>query len=169
MTAVLWVFPSAAAASPNLALAANGGSATASSTWTYSGAPSTLIDGVVQSSGWWSDHPSGSKPAWAQVAWEDAQTLNRVVLRMPVIWGGASVGDRTFGELLLQYWDGDSWEAVDATGNPIQDWLIPTTDDGSQVKELEFTAITTTKIRVYYTEANAGGDAGLEEIQAYGP
>ncbi|MBJ7332684.1 MAG: hypothetical protein JHC95_22510, partial [Solirubrobacteraceae bacterium] len=156
-------------ADTNYALVGNGGEVTVSSLWTYSGAPGTLNNGVDQAGGIWQDHPSGEKPAWAQVTWGSEQTLNRIGLRVPIIWGGASVGELTFGEIVVQFWDGDSWEDIDAAGNPIEDWLMPTIDDGSQVKSLSFDPIATTKIRIRFNEANSSGDAAFEEIEAYGP
>lgn len=155
--------PAAAAANPNLALPSNGGIVSASSEY-WSAA--YLTDG--SRSGHWADVPGGPEPAWAQVRWEAPQRLSKVVLRMPVVSSSLSAAVRTFGELRVQFWDGSAWVDVDAVGNPIEDWLIPTVDDGSQVKTLVFDDVQTTKIRVLFVEGNATSDAGLEEIEAWG-
>jgi hypothetical protein len=150
----------------NVALAANGGSASASSE-TIAGSAAGLNDGVRQTSGWWTDSRSSSDTGWAQIAWANPQTLAKIVVRMPVVWFGASVEERTFGLLRVQYWDGTSWIDVDATGNPIVNWTIPVTDDGTQIRSFEIDPISTTKIRVYFERDNSTGDAGLEEIEAW--
>lgn len=161
---------SASSSSVDLALSANGGVASASSTLGVGGELSTLIDGVRQggSGGWWADDPSGPEPAWAQVEWASEQTLGRVVLRMPVVTKSVGVGERTFGETVVQFWNGDSWQPIAADGNPIENWVAPTTDDGSQVRTLQFDAVSTSKIRVLFVVPNSASDAGLEEIEAYG-
>lgn len=162
--AVALIAPSLASGAPNLASPANGGVVSASSEYWSAAA---LTDGVRQTEGYWADAPWGPKPAWAQVRWDEPQRLTTIILRMPVISGDVPSGERLFGSLRVEYWDGDDWRLVDAPGNPILDWAIPEVDDGSQVKTLTFAEITTTKIRVYFEQANSRGDAGLEEIEAW--
>lgn len=152
----------------NAALAAAGGRVISSSEY---GPAAALNNGVVDWSGWWTADPwSGPKPDWAGIQWGTARTLSRIVVRMPVVPWGHSVEERTFGELVVQQWDGDSWEDVDVPGNPIEEWTIPTTDapDGSEVRGFELAApLTTTRIRVLFVRGNVFDHAGLEEIEAW--
>jgi hypothetical protein len=151
----------------NVALAANGGRAIASSSWA-GGSLAALNDGVVQTSGYWASDPWASTPPhWAGISWSTPRTLSRVVIRMPVVPPVHSVPVRTFGELRLQSWDGSRWEDVASAGNPIEAWLIPTVDDGTQIRTLSFAPLTTAAIRILFVTANSVGDAGLEEIEAW--
>lgn len=161
-------YPSSYRCPRNAALATAGGTAISSSEY---GPSAALNNGVVDWSGWWTADPwSGPKPDWAGIQWGTTRTLSRIVVRMPVVPWGHSVEERTFGELVLQQWDGNSWEDVDVGGNPIEDWTIPTTDapDGSEVRAFELAApLTTTRIRVLFVRGNVFDHAGLEEIEAW--
>jgi hypothetical protein len=150
---------------PNLAL---DGAVTVSSE--LGGYPaSALNDGVQQTrSGYWNDATNGQYPDWAQIAWAQPQAVSYVVVRMPVA-DHLTEAQRTTGALRLQHWDGTAgeWRDVPAAGNPVSDWVAPTTADGSEARAFAFDAVTTDRIRVVVEEGNVDGWSYVEEIEAY--
>lgn len=74
--------------STNVALASNGGVASASSTYTGPGvnfAPAAANDGDAAGTGWgsgggWNDNTGGTWPDWLQVTFNGQKTIDRVVV-----------------------------------------------------------------------------------------
>src|SRR5581483_7567231 len=69
----------------NVALAANGGGATASSTWGPSFPASTVVDGRRSGKNWgvyagWADGTSGAFPDWMQIQFAGKKTIDHVVV-----------------------------------------------------------------------------------------
>lgn len=83
------------------------------------------------------------------------------------------LGSRTLGNITLQYKDGSgNYQTITTTNgqaNPVSTWIGPTSDDGTQIKEFQFNAVTTQAIRVTIGTANSEGWTYMEEIQVYGP
>ncbi|MDO8211371.1 hypothetical protein [Conexibacter sp. CPCC 206217] len=162
----------------NLALASNGGIATASTTNSNGLYPVRGVnDGVAQTSGglgFWSDDTSRVFPDWVQISWADPVVLNRLVFRIPVVSPSLPVGIRTLARTRIQYWDEARSDWVDVVGrsgqdNPILDWIAPlATADGSERREFTIPEITTTKIRAVIEDGATDGASWMEEIEAYG-
>ena len=87
-----------AAEPPNLALPANGGSATASGAL-GSYPVAAVNDGRRQTtSGYWNDDTQNVFPDWVQVGWASARQVSKVVLRLPVA-GHLTAAQRTMARL----------------------------------------------------------------------
>jgi hypothetical protein len=154
---------------PNLAAAANGGSASASSA--LAGYPVAAVnDGHVQeASGYWNDATRATFPDTVQVAWASARTVDKVVLRMPVV-SYLSTSARTQPNLTLQYVDGSTWRDVAPTNgepNPVTGWVVPATATGAEQRTFRFAPLSTTALRVRFDAGNADGWTFLEELQAF--
>ncbi|MDR6550787.1 polysaccharide lyase family 8 super-sandwich domain-containing protein [Paenibacillus qinlingensis] len=121
------------------------------------------VDGIknVQSSRWLSTNTA--EPHWFQLDWPSSKTISNVK-----IWSGSTSGpDWQIDTYKMQYWSGSSW--VDIPGASV----TGNTKDGmsGQYNDLSFAAVTTTKIRMYITDATTVGsnkDARLFEIEVWG-
>ncbi len=166
----------------NLALAANGGEAIASSYFpsTSPGSgwlPTALNDGRRQdfSQAYWNDGTTSVYPDWALIRWTAPRQINRIVLRAPVRTLATSVAPefRTLGRLTVQYYDATAraWVAVSgASGqpNPIVDWVVPVGADGSEIRTFDLpSTITTRRVRVWFDRGDYYGHSYLEEIEAW--
>ena len=157
---------------PDLALPANGGVASSSSlhpsgTFTVGALTNGRRDGTVN---YWNDGTQGLYPDWAKVEWRAAQTISKVVLRMPVV-PFLSAAQRTIGRVTVQYWDGSAWVAVRALSgetNPVVNWVAPTVHDGRAVKTFAIAPVSTTAVRVLFDAGNVDGWSFLEELEVYG-
>ena len=141
----------------NVAAAANGGTATASSFHSAGYAPSGAIDGNRRGDPWgggtgWNDGTPDQWPDWLQVTFAGAQTIAEVDVfslqdayktpvdptpTMPFTLYGLT-------DFEVQYWDGTEWLAVPngiISGNT-RVW-----------RRITFSPLTTTAIRVYVTNA----------------
>ncbi|HVV52295.1 MAG TPA: hypothetical protein VHO06_21680 [Polyangia bacterium] len=163
--------PAGASAAPNLALAANGGTITASSS--LSGYPATgANDGVFETTtggGYWNDNTNNSYPDTLKVSWSSAQTIGRVTLRMPVA-SNLTLGQRTVGPIEVQYLNGGTWTTIATTNgqpNPISSWVVPIAADGSQVKQFYFNPVSTTAVQVVFSRGNSDGWSYLDELEVY--
>ena len=152
----------------NVASAANGGVATASSAWV--GYPAgALVNGDRRGTpyggnGTWSDGTGNVFPDWVQVDFAAAKTIGEIdvfglqdnrsapIDPTPVLTCGGCPLDFT-----VQYWTGASWQAV-PNGVVRNNTLVWRT--------FTFAPVTTSKIRVL-VERSASGWAELAEIEAY--
>ena len=155
----------------NLALAINGGVATASSTYSSKYPPSSAIDGDRKGLKWgngggWSDGTSYASPDWIEVDFGGVKTLDEVNVfsmqddyRKPVeptptmtftLWGL-----RTFE---VQYWTGAAWVSVPGAS---------VTNNNLVWRQFLFAPITTSKIRVFITAALYGYSRVIE-VEAWG-
>ncbi|HST42401.1 MAG TPA: hypothetical protein VLK58_22975, partial [Conexibacter sp.] len=162
---------SASAAAPNLALGANGGVASASSTLArYPLAKA--VDGARPSNAdfdYWNDGTQGVYGDWLAVSWSTPRQLGHVTLRLPVL-SRLTLAQRTIGRVTLEYLDGSSWRAVTTTNgqpNPVTGWVAPRAADGSEIKQFYFAPVATRSIRVRYDGGNSDGWVFLEELEAY--
>ena len=156
----------------NVALAANGATAIASSTYDGSYAPSGAINGDRKGLPWgggggWNDATSNAWPDWLEVDFAGAKTIDEVDVfslqdnfTAPVDPTPALTFSR-FGltDFTVQYWDGTQWAAVPGgivSGNTLV-WRAVT-----------FTPLTTTRIRVLISRAS-DAFSRVTEIEAYSP
>jgi uncharacterized protein (UPF0248 family) len=156
----------AGATSPrtNVALASNGGTATASSELS---AASIAIDGVKNwaTTGAWKDATPDSYPDWLQVDFNGSKTINEIDV-FAVTDDFSNPVDPTetttftaYGitDYNVQYWNGSSWLTV--SGGNI-------TGNNKVWKKITFSAITTTKIRVVVNNAQASYSR-IVELEAW--
>lgn len=175
---LLHAAPSMAAECTNLALASNGGVASASSE--LPGYPVAALnngrrENTLQGTYLWYDDTRWEYPDWAQIEWSSARTLDRITLNAGIFQGGSGYQlpeERTLGDVRVQYWNGSTW--IDVVGrrgqdNPTGEWLSAyETADGSEIRRFDLaTPVTTTKIRALIEEGNDRGWSFLDEIEAY--
>ena len=155
----------------NVALAANGGSATASTTYSTTSYPvAALNNGDRKGLNWgagggWNDATSGVYPDWAQITFNEPKTIDEVdvftiqdVLATPI----EPTSSQTFTKygitaFDIQYWNGSGWVTVPGgsiTGNNLV-W-----------RRITFPAVTTDRIRVQ-VNASLAGYSRIVEIEAY--
>jgi hypothetical protein len=160
--------PPAAPASGNLALASNGASASASSSFGLGYPVAAIIDGERRGSNWtagggWADGTAHAAPDWVQINFGAARSIDRVVV-YTVQDNYASPAEPTdamtfaaYGivDFSVQGWDGAGWVTLGAvSGN-------------NRVKRsVAFTAFTTDRIRIVVTSALAGV-ARITEVEAW--
>src|SRR4029077_14441372 len=123
-SAQVHVTVNAPAGRANVALASNGGTATASST--YSGGsgfgPNGAIDGSRSGLPWgggggWADNTISTWPDWVEVAFTGAKTIDEVdVFSLPDGYASSppvtqSTTFTQYGltDFIVQYWDGAQW------------------------------------------------------------
>lgn len=156
----------------NVAAAANGGSATASSTYSGNYPASAAINGDRTGAGWttgnagWADGTPGSFPDSLSVQFNGAKTVDEVDVfslqdnyQSPVI-PSPSLTFSTYGvrDFHVDYWDGAAWRAIPGatvTGNNLV-W-----------RQLSFAPVTTTAIRLVIT-GSPDGWSRVIELEAYG-
>jgi hypothetical protein len=152
----------------NVALQANGGVATASSTL-GTGYPASATNngsrtGVYGSGGVWVDSTSTIYPDWVQITFNGQKTIDEIDVisgsnNMSVLPTSTSTftqnGITAFD---VQYWNGTAWVTVPGgsiTGNNLV-W-----------RQITFPAVTTDRIRVQ-VNASLGNYSRIVEIEAYG-
>jgi hypothetical protein len=154
----------------NVALAANGGVATASSTYSGSYAPGGAINGDRKGANWsagggWNDATSNTFPDWLEVDFNGSKTINEVdVFTLQDNYAAPSDPTSTMTFTLygltdfqVQYWTGTLWVTVPGG----------TVSGNNQVwRKLTFGALTTTAIRVSVTGALADFSR-IAEVEAY--
>lgn len=150
----------------NRCLATNGGTVTASSTFNSNFPASSTINGDRKGLNWangggWNN--AGSLPAWLEVAFSTSYSITKINVitlqdnyNSPVEPTTATTFS-SFGvtSYSIEYWNGSAWIVIDST-----------TGNNKVYKEFTFSAVTTTKIRVYIT-ASVDGVARLVEVEAY--
>ncbi len=154
----------------NVAAAANGAVASASSTVNSSYLPSGAINGDRKGLSWgngggWNDGTAGAFPDILQVDFAGPQTINEIDV-FTVQDNHANPVEPTLGlpftlygitDFEAQYWDGLSWAVIpggNITGNN-QVW-----------RQIGFAAIRTTKIRIYIHGA-MNSYSRITEVEAY--
>ena len=154
----------------NLALASNGGVASASSTYSSGFPVSAINDGDRVGANWesgggWNDATAGSYPDWVQVSFPVAQPLTEIDVftiqdnyKNPV----TPTASTTFSQYGItafdvQYWNGSTWVTVpngSVTGNN-KVW-----------SKFTFSPITTTAIRIQ-VDASLASYSRIIEVEAY--
>jgi hypothetical protein len=139
----------------NVALAANGGVATASSTHSAGYAASGAINGDRRGLSWgagggWNDGTANAFPDWLEVQFNGAQTIDEINV-FSVQDSYTSPADPTLGMTFslyglrnfeVQYWTGSAWAPV--PGGSV-------TSNNLVWRQFVFAPITTTRIRVFVT------------------
>lgn len=162
------VAPTTPGGAVNVALAANGATATASSTYSTDYAPRAAIDGrrsgaVRGQLGTWED-ANGSLPDWFQVTFAAPATIGQInVFSMQEAWSAPVEPTATLASYLaaedfqLQYLNGTTWTAIPG-GQVVGNKLV--------WRAVTFTPITTSAIRVNVSKV-AGGYTRLTEVEAW--
>jgi hypothetical protein len=161
------------ARSVNVALAANGAFATASSTYSLSYQASSAINGDHRGLNWgnnggWNDvPPANTFPDWLQIDFPENKTINEIhVFSLQDNYPNPSEPTESMTFSLyglsgydVQFWNGMSWTTVPGgsiTGNNLV-W-----------RKFTFAPLTTNKIRVL-TNASTDGYSRIVEVEAYTP
>jgi hypothetical protein len=164
-----WTTSGATASSTNFALAANGGVATASSTYGPGFLPSTLIDNRRSGAGWgagggWNDATAGTFPDWIEIDFNGARTIDRAVVYSvqddylnPVEpTDSMTFTLRGIRDFTVQGFDGSNWVA------------LATVSGNNLVKRsVTFTPFVTDRIRIVVTNALATWSR-ITEVEAWG-
>jgi hypothetical protein len=154
----------------NVALASNGGVATASSYLTAGYAPGGAINGDRKGLNWsngggWTDGTVNSYPDWLQIDFDGSKTIDEIDV-FGVQDNYTSPSEPTQGmtwtsyglpDFQVQWWDGASWQDVPGgkvTGNNLI-W-----------RKFTFSPVTTSKIRVVGKDA-LHGHSRVTEVEAY--
>ena len=146
----------------NVASQANGGVASASSTYSDL---SAVNDGNRKGLTWWTDNTAGAYPDWVQIAFNGTKTITEIdVVTIQDDW--ATPVDPTptltftkYGitDFQVQYWTGAAWATVPG-GTVVGNNLV--------WRQFAFPAVTTDRIRVVVT--GASGWSRINEIEAWG-
>ncbi|HKW01637.1 MAG TPA: Ig-like domain-containing protein [Vicinamibacterales bacterium] len=155
----------------NMALATNGGTALASSTYSLSYPASGAINGDRKGLNWgaggaWCDSTSNTWPDWLEVDFDGLKSIDEVdVFSMQDSYRTpseptpsmtfANYGLRTF---TVQYWNGSAW--VDVPGGAVA-------NNNLVWRQVQFAAVTTSKIRILITSA-LNLYSRVMEIEAWG-
>jgi hypothetical protein len=153
----------------DVALAANGGVASASSVWGPSFAPSGVIDNKRSGAGWgnyagWADGTSGAFPDWVQIKFAGSRSIDHVVLYSvqdnylnPVEPTDTMTGTRfVVTSFQVLGWNGSAWVTLaSVSGNN----LIKRT--------VAFSAYTTDRIRILVTGTQDGVWSRITEVEAW--
>lgn len=155
----------------NVALAANGGMASASTTLSASYPASGAINGDRRGLGWgagggWNDGTLNAYPDWLAIQFNSAKTLDEVdVFSMqdnfttPVeptpTMTFTTWGLRSFE---IQYWDGSAWVPIPGA-SVVNNNLV--------WRKVTFTPVTTTAIRLFINAA-LNGSSRVMELEAWG-
>ncbi len=159
-----------AVGSTNVALAANGGVATASSTYSsdYT-APAANNDERTgapwNNNGYWNDNTSGTFPDWLQIAFSGTKTINEIdVYSVQENYNTPSTptyamtcASYCLKDFQVQYWNGASW--VDVTGGNV-------TNNNKVWRQFYFSAVSTDRIRVY-VNATPDSWSRITEVEAW--
>jgi len=156
----------------NVALASNGATATASSSYSGGGSypASSVINGDRKGVNWgsggvWNDDTANTYPDWVQVSFNGSKSINEIdVFTLQDNYGNPSEPTEamTFSQygivdFKVQYWDGVGWTAV--SGGVV-------TGNNKVWRKFTFSSLTTDKIRVRATNA-LNSYSRVTEIEAY--
>lgn len=135
----------------NVALAANGGIASASTAQSNSYLPNLSNDSKRIATLWsntWADKTSGVYPDWLRIDFSGAKTITEINVFSGQAAGAEPTATMTstnaIADFRVEYWTGTQWSLIpngSVTGNQLV-W-----------KQFVFSAITTTAIRVYVTRS----------------
>ncbi len=157
----------------NFARSSNGSVATASSTYSAAYAASATINGDRKGTGWgeagggWNDATANTYPDWLQVNFNGSKSIDEIdVFTLQDNFSNPSepTESMTFSQygivdFQVQYWNGLGWQTV--SGGSI-------TGNNKVWKKINFSQITTSKIRVNVTSALAS-NGRITEVEAWGP
>jgi hypothetical protein len=156
----------------NVALAANGGVATASSSYNASFPASSINNGDRKGLNWgngggWNDATSNAYPDWVQIDFSTTQTISEIDLfTLQDNWSAPTTPSLStlfsqYGvtDFQVQYWTGSTWTNI-PNGT--------VTSNRNVWRQFTFTSITTSKVRVLVNNA-LGGYSRITEIEAYTP
>jgi YD repeat-containing protein len=162
--------PAASQAQTNVALAANGGVASASSNYGTGYPVAGVLNGDRKGLNWgsgggWNDATSGSYPDWLQVTFNAAKTLNEIdVFTVQDTYTSplAPTATMTFTkygivDFQVQTWNGGAWVTVPGGG---------VTGNNLVWRKFTFAPITTDRFRIYVTKALASYSR-LTEVEAW--
>ena len=170
-TATVTVNPASSGTRTNVALAANGGIATASTTYSATSYPiAVLNNGDRKGLNWgagggWNDATNNVYPDWAQITFNEPKDIDEIdvftlqdVFTSPI----EPTATQTFTKygitaFDIQYWNGSDWVTVPGgsiTGNNLV-W-----------RKITFPAVTTDRIRIQ-VNASLAGYSRIVEIEAY--
>ena len=142
-----WSAPVGFTVAVNVALPANGGSATASSFYSSTYSPDKAIDGIADATHQW--RTTGAVPQWLEIAFGQSRTINQVILK-------SYAGTNAPKSFQFEYWNGSAWVLIEAF-----------TDNLSATVTSDFAEISTEKIRVYVT-AKYTANIYVFEVEAMG-
>jgi subtilisin family serine protease len=156
----------------NVARASNGALAVASSTFSSGYAAGGAINGDRTGSPWgngggWNDGTPNSWPDWLEIDFNGAQTINEVdvfALQDNYLAPSTPTPSMTFTlyglrDFEVQYWTGTTWQDVPG-GAIVNNNLV--------WRQITFTALTTTKIRILVTNA-LDTWTRITEVEAWTP
>jgi hypothetical protein len=160
---------SAPANGTNVALAVNGGVASASSVYGPSFAPSGAIDGRRSGANWgnyagWADGTSGAFPDWLEVDFNGSKTIDHVVVYSvqdnflaPVEPMDTTTGTRfVLSSFTVQGWNGSSW------------FTLATVTGNTNVKRtVSFSPSATSRIRIVVNGTQDGVWSRITEVEAW--
>ena len=152
-------------------MAANGGIATASSTYNVSYPVAALNNGDRKGVNWgagggWNDATNNLYPDWAQISFNGVKSITEIdVFTLQDLYPTPQepTAIQTFTKygvtaFNVQYWNGAGWVTVQGGG---------ITGNNLVWRKITFPAVTTDRIRVLVT-ASLGGYSRIVEIEAYG-
>jgi hypothetical protein len=163
-----------AAVKPNVASAANGATASASSTLDPGRAASAAINGDRRAIHWgtdpstgsgWHDSSNNTYPDWLQVNFAGARTISEVnvfTVQDNVFAPVEPTQELTFTKygvtaFQLEYWTGSAWAPIPGAS---------VTGNNKVWRKLTFAPLTTDRVRVLITGALAG-NSRLTEVEVY--
>ncbi len=151
-------------------MAANGGIATASSTYNVSYPVAALNNGDRKGVNWgagggWNDATNNLYPDWAQISFNGVKSITEIdVFTLQDLYPTSQepTAIQTFTKygvtaFNVQYWNGAGWVTVQGGG---------ITGNNLVWRKITFPAVTTDRIRVLVT-ASLGGYSRIVEIEAY--
>ena len=154
-----------------MALASNGGVASASSQYSSGFPVAPTIDGDRKGLNWgagggWNDATPGSYPDWLQVDFNGTKTIGEidVFTVQDTYWNPAEpTGTMTFTQYGItnfdvQYWNGSSWVTVPGGG---------VTNNNKVWTKVVFSPVQTTKIRIL-VNGSPDGYSRITEVEAWG-
>jgi hypothetical protein len=150
----------------NVALAANGGVAVPSSTYSSAYAAAHAIDGDRKSDVFWNDDTANNFPDWLEVDFNGTKAISEVDvfsvqdnLQSPVN-PTPTMTFTLYGltNFEVQYWTGSAW--ADVPGGAV-------TGNNLVWRQFKFAALSTTKIRVFITGTADGVWSRIAEVEAY--
>ncbi|HEX8131552.1 MAG TPA: S8 family serine peptidase, partial [Pyrinomonadaceae bacterium] len=164
---------------PNYALASNGATVSASSTFSTAFPVSTINNGDRRGTGWgtgsgwngagggWNDATYDSYPDWVEVNFGAARMLGEVnlfTLQDDYANPSEPTAEMTFSQygmttFQLHYWDGVVWRVLPGT---------TVTGNDKVWRKLTFAPITTDRIRVW-VEGALANHSRITEVEAYQP